>query len=272
MGARFLGAHMPTGKGLGDAVRRGKEIGCKAVQVFTNSPQQWRAKAITDDMVAAFRAEFDLPVISHDSYLVNLCGPDPDKREQSINGLIAELTRCKTYGIPGAVSHMGAHMGQGEEEGLRIIAESARRVLGETEGTMILMETTAGQGSSLNYRFEHIATLLETVDDPRLQVCLDTCHIYAAGYDLRNDYDGVWAEFDRLVGIKNLRAIHVNDSKKALGSRVDRHEAIGEGELGIEPFRRLVNDPRLEEIPMFLETPEADTMHTVNLQRLRDLI
>jgi deoxyribonuclease-4 len=267
---------MPTGKGLGDAIRSGKAIGCTAVQVFTSSPQQWKAKPITEEMVADFRSAkvetgIDV-VISHDSYLINLCAPDLDKRAQSIDGLARELRRCAEYGIPWSVSHMGAHMGQGEEEGLKIVAESALQVLAETPDEVgILMETTAGQGSSLNYRFEHLARLLElTGGHKRLCVCLDTCHIFVAGYDLRTreTYKATWAEFERLVGLDRLKAIHCNDSKKEFGKRVDRHDHIGEGFIGPDAFRWLVNDPRFVNVPIMLETPEAPEGHARNLQTL----
>lgn len=278
MAAKYLGAHMPTSGGLGNAVRSGHAIGCTAVQVFTNSPQQWRAKPITDAMVADFRAalvETGIEkIVSHDSYLVNLCSPDPDKRAQSIAGLTAELVRCHAYGIPYAVSHMGAQMGAGEEEGLRIVAESALVVLDQTpEDVTILMETTAGQGSSLVYKFEHLARLLElTKGHPRLCVCMDTCHIFAAGYDIRDAeaYTATMDAFGSLVGFDRLKAVHCNDSKNPLGSRKDRHQNIGEGDIGPDAFKLLVNDPRFDEIPIMLETPDAPEGHAINLARLRE--
>lgn len=268
---------MPVKGGLGFAIREGAKIGCTAVQVFTSSPQQWRAKAVSPDMVADFRASLVetgiTTVVSHDSYLVNLCAPDPDKRRQSIEGLIGEMERCALYGIPLVVSHMGAHMGQGEEEGLKGVAVSAREVLDRTDASVtLLMETTAGQGSSLNHRFEPMAWLLDAQKgDPRLGICLDTCHIFAAGYDISTDegYTSVFEEFGRLVGFDRLKAIHCNDSKKALGSRVDRHDNIGEGLIGEVPFRRLVNDPRFENIPILLETPDAPEGHARNLAVLK---
>jgi deoxyribonuclease IV len=278
MSAQLLGAHMPTAGGLGNCIRSGHAIGCTTVQVFTSSPQQWRAKPITEAMVADFqaaKAETGIDVVvSHDSYLVNLCALEEEKREQSINGLKAELERCAQYGIPWVVSHMGAHMQQGEEAALAVVAQSARRVLDETPETVtLLMETTAGQGSCLNYQFEQLAWLLNALEHhPRLGVCLDTCHVFAAGYDIANDYDGVWEHFDRTVGLKHLHAIHCNDSKKPLGSKVDRHENIGEGEIGPEAFRRLVNDPRFDRIPILLETPDAPEGHARNLAMLKGMI
>ena len=268
---------MPTSGGLGNAIRSGKAIGCTAVQVFTNSPQQWRAKPITPEMVTDFRLALSETgiekVVSHDSYLVNLCSPEPTKRQQSIDGLSSELERCHAYGIPFAVSHMGAHMGQGEDEGLRAVAESALIVLDRTPGDVtILMETTAGQGTSLDYKFEHLAKILElTKGHARLCVCLDTCHIFAAGYDIRSKegFLETFDEFARIIGFDRLKAVHCNDSKNPFGSRKDRHENIGEGEIGPVPFELLVNDSRFDEIPILLETPDAPEGHAINLDRLK---
>jgi deoxyribonuclease-4 len=280
MPAQLLGAHMPIKGGLGNAVRDGHAIGCTAVQVFTSSPQQWKAKPVSDEMAADFKkakGETGIEVVvSHDSYLVNLCAPDEAKRRQSIEGLIAEMDRCAKYGIGFTVSHMGAHMGQGEEEGLKIVAESAREVLDRTDPSVtLLMETTAGQGSSLNFRFETLAWLIDALKgDSRLCVCLDTCHIFAAGYDISTNegFSSVFAEFERLIGFERLKAVHCNDSKKALGSRVDRHDHIGEGLIGPIPFQMLVNDDRFEKIPILLETPDAPEGHARNLATLKSYI
>ncbi len=277
----LLGAHMPVAGGLGNALRNGKAIGCETVQVFTSSPQQWRAKEVTEAMVEDFRRAREetgiSQVVSHDSYLVNLCAPDPAKRRQSIGGLVAELGRCAQYGIRFVVSHMGAHVGQGEECGLQGVAESMREVLAETDPSVtICMETTAGQGSSLNARFEGLAWLIEASQGhDRVAVCLDTCHVFAAGYDLRTReaYEATMAEFDRLIGLDRLKVVHCNDSKKPLGSRVDRHAHLGEGEIGEEAFRLLVNDPRLSGVPVLVETPMDDVAdHERNIARLRSFI
>lgn len=267
---------MPTGKGLDEALRKGKEIGCTAVQVFTSSPQMWRAKALTQDAIDRFHAAKQETgihqIISHDTYLVNLCSPNEEIREKSRAALAQELGRCTALGIPFVVSHMGAHMGQGEAEGLRIVAEVAVQILDETDPSVtLLMETTAGQGSALNWQFEQLATILDMAHRPaRLGVCLDTCHIFSAGYELRDreGYEKTFGEFDRLVGLDRLGAIHLNDSKFGLGSRKDRHEHLGQGGIGEMAFRMLVNDPRLQEVPMVIETPEAETEHAVNVGRL----
>lgn len=271
---------MPTSGGLHLALQRGREIGCTAVQVFTSSPQQWKAKPLADEAVERFQQAQAATgidcVVSHDSYLVNLCATNDEIRAKSIEGLKAEVERCARLGIRWVVSHMGSHLGAGEEAALQAVAEGARRVFEETSDSVtLLMETTAGQGSALNYRFEHLATLLESLQGhPRLGVCLDTCHLFAAGYDLRDreSYEATFSELERWVGLDRVKAIHANDSKKGLGSRVDRHAHIGEGEIGIEAFRLLVNDPRWIEVPILLETPDAETMHKVNLERLKSLL
>lgn len=280
MPARYIGAHMPAAGGLAKALRRGKEIGCTAVQVFTSSPRQWKAVPPTEEMVAEFdRARIDTGIdriVTHDTYLVNLCAPDEEIRRKSLNSLVEELRRSADYGISLVVSHMGASAGQELPLALGRTAQAALEVLAETpESVTLLMETTAGQGSSLNYRFEQMAAILDFCKRPdRLQVCIDTCHLFAAGYDLRTPeaYEATFAEFDRIIGIGAIRAIHANDSKKGLGSRVDRHEHIGKGEIGLEAFRLLVNDPRFEEVPIVVETPDAETMHEENVRLLWSLV
>lgn len=275
----LLGAHVPATGGLQNAIRGGHAFGCRAVQVFTSSPQMWRAKAVTPAMVKAFREaveETAMPaVICHDSYLINLCAPDLDRRTQSINGLKGEIERCAAYGIDRVVSHMGAHMGQGEEVGLAAVAESIKVVLAETpESVTVCMETTAGQGSSLMAAFEHLAKVLElTGGHPRLAVCLDTCHVFAAGYDIRTHetYDATMAKFGAVVGFDRLKVIHVNDSKKAFGSRVDRHDNLGKGEIGLNAFHYLVKDNRLRGIPMVVETPIENEGHERDVALLREL-
>jgi len=280
MANRLVGAHMPTSGGLGKAVLRGHDIGCTAVQVFTSSPQMWKAKPVDPGMAKAFKeakAETGIDVVvSHDSYLINLCAPTEEAREKSIAALVGEIERCDTYGIDRVVSHLGGHLGQGEEEGMVLISAALHRILDSTPPTVtILMETTAGQGSSINHKFENIARLLELCGGHgRLGVCLDTCHIFAAGYDIRTreTYEESFGAFGRLVGFDRLKAIHCNDSKKDFGSKVDRHEHIGEGKIGIEAFKCLMNDSRLYSIPILLETPEAEEKHKENLEKLKGLI
>jgi deoxyribonuclease-4 len=212
------------------------------------------------------------PVVSHDTYLINLCAPDPEIRRKSREALARELQRCGQLGIPYVVSHMGAHQGQGVEEGLKTVAEEARAILAESPSEVtLLMETTAGQGSSLNARFEEIASLLDQcAGASNLAVCLDTCHVFASGYDISSaeGYSATFEEFERLVGVSNIKVVHVNDSLKPMGSRVDRHAHLGEGLIGPTAFQCLVHDPRFENIPLLVETPDAETMHQENVARL----
>jgi deoxyribonuclease-4 len=271
---------MPTAGGLHKAIRNGHSIGCTAIQVFTSSPQQWKAKEITDEIAKQFQdavAETKIDaLISHDSYLVNLAATSEEIRLKSEAALAAEMNRCAKLDIPTVVSHMGSHLGQGEDVGLQMIAESAKRILSNTSGSVsIAMETTAGQGSNMGYKFEHLRSIIDANEgSPRLRVCLDTCHIFAAGYDIRDKvaYDKTIEEFDRVVGLDRLACIHANDSKHPLGSKKDRHEHIGKGEIGIEAFRLLVNDPRLAHAPIVVETPDADTMHAENVRVLFSIL
>lgn len=277
MAAQLLGAHIPVKGGLGAALREGAKIGCAAVQVFTASPRQWRAPAISGEQIADFKraqAETGIQsVVSHDSYLVNLIAPTDEIAAKSFASLKQELGRCAAYGIRLCVSHLGSAKGRCLGEALLAVSEAVLAVLDESDPSVtLLMETTAGQGSDLNHRFEELAMILELTKGPkRLGVCLDTCHVFAAGYDIRTPegFSKTFADFDRLVGLDRLHAIHVNDSLKALGSRVDRHADIGQGEIGDEAFRMLVNDPRFDHIPMLLET-ESDK-HASNLAHLKEL-
>lgn len=282
MGAKFIGAHMPTAGGLDNAIRNGAAIGCTAIQVFTSSPQQWKATEVTSERIEKFRCALKecsidaSKVISHDSYLINLAAPHEGLRLKSRDGLLGELRRCDAYGIPFVVSHIGAHVGLGEAEGIKRAGEMLREILKETPtGLTILMENTAGQGTALNTRFESLAKLLEICKGHKqLGVCLDTCHLFAAGYDIRTKptYESTFRDFGKAVGFDRLFAIHANDSKKGLGDRVDRHENIGEGEIGIEAFRLLVNDRRLAAIPIVVETPDAAVNHARNVATLWSLI
>jgi deoxyribonuclease-4 len=277
MPAELLGAHIPIKGGIGNAVRTAHTMGCTAIQVFTSSPRQWYSAPVSDDQVRDFQRAREetgiVDVVSHDSYLINLCAPTPEIAEKSFAGLKGEIERCAKYGIDRVVSHLASYKGQDPGETLLVVAERVSQILDETpDSVTLLMETTAGQGSSINSRFEEIAMLLElTKGHPRFAVCLDTCHVFAAGYDIRTPegYEKTFAEFDRLVGLDRLRAIHVNDSLKPFGSRVDRHADIGEGEIGIRAFELLVNDPRFTRVPMLLET-DAER-HQENLDRLKSL-
>jgi len=285
-----VGAHMSVAGGTYKALQRGKEVGCTVVQVFTKNASQWAAKPISEEDAALFKstcgetgyASADL--VAHDSYLINLATPDDTLWEKSLQAFGHELDRCATLGIPGLVTHAGAHMGSGEERGLERIAAGLDRVLTERPGqnVKVLLETTAGQGTCLCYSFEHLASVLEMLStDHRnhVGVCWDTCHLFAAGIDFTDDYkyERMVESFDRIVGLDKLKAIHMNDSKKGLGSRVDRHDHIGQGALGLEPFRYIMNDARLAHLPKILETPkgnagEETANDMMNLQALRGLV
>jgi len=278
----YIGAHMSIAGGLHLAIERALSVDCRALQIFTKNANQWKAKPISDNAAKTFRAareESGLGVVfAHDSYLINLASPDPQMLDKSITALADELLRCERLGLPFLVIHPGSHKGDGEATGLARIAESIDTVHRRHPdlGVRILLETTAGQGTSLGFRFEHLASIIEKVEEPaRLGVCLDTCHIYAAGYDLRTakTYGETMEAFGRLVGFEKLVAIHVNDSKKDLGSRVDRHQHIGQGSLGREAFRCLMRDDRLRDIPKVLETHKGPDLEDdrQNLALLREL-
>jgi deoxyribonuclease-4 len=252
------------------------------VQLFTGSPRQWSHPPLKAEEVAAFhkaRESTDVVfTVAHDSYLINLAAPTADVLERSRTAFRRELDRAEQLGIPWVVTHMGAHLDQGEEEAIARLVHSLKLVLEATDAegysAGIALETTAGQGTGLGWRFDQLGEVLRGVGPhPRLGVCLDTCHVFVAGYDLRDEaaYEATWAEFDRHIGREKLKVIHANDAKKPLGSRVDRHEHIGQGEIGAAAFARLLTDVRLAHVPVILETPDSETMHAVNLARLKRL-
>ena len=276
---RYLGAHLSSSKGLHQAVRDGHALGAGAVQVFTSSPRMWKggpADPKKAETLTIAWEECESPVlVSHDTYLVNLAHPDDATREKSRACLTEEMQRSGAYGIPFVVSHIAAALGQEADVARGRAVEMIRRVLDDSpEGTTLLMETTAGQGSAMNRSFDELAQFLNDLDgDPRVGVCLDTCHVFAAGYDLRTaeTYAATMAEFDAKVGLDRLRVVHCNDSQKDLGSKVDRHANLGAGKIGLEAFRQLVNDPRFAEKPIILETPIEDDGHAKDLATLRGL-
>jgi deoxyribonuclease-4 len=263
-----LGAHMSIAGGLPRAVDRAKASRCQALQIFTKSAGQWRARDLPADEIALFRRRVDetgiRPVVAHNSYLINLAAASPALRAQSMEALGVELDRAESLGLDGLVMHPGSYTSGTEADGLRHIAEGIAALLAARPRakTTVLLEHTAGQGTNLGHRFEHLAAILERLaGSSRVGVCLDTCHLLTAGYDLCSEagYADTFREFDRLVGLDRIRVFHLNDSKKPCGSRVDRHEHIGKGCLGLEPFRRLLNDPRFAGLPMLLETPKLET-------------
>ncbi len=281
----LFGAHMSIAGGCHHALRIAQEHDCATVQLFTKNSNQWKGKALTDDEVALFRQALRRSKLRYptalDSYLINLASPDEALYRRSLEAFIDEVQRAERLGLSYLVMHPGSPVGTGEQEGLERVARALDEVHTRCPGfrVKVLLETTAGQGSCLGHRFEHLASILALVQEPRrLGVCLDTCHVFAAGYALApvKEYRATLRAFDRVVGLKWLKCFHVNDSKKGLGSRVDRHEHIGRGELGLEPFRLLVNDPRFRKHPMILETPKEDgaedDMDRVNLDVLRGLV
>ena len=278
-----LGAHESSAGGLNKAFGRAQSVGCDAIQLFVKPNRAWAVKPLTDGDIAQFEAAAEKtgiqPVVCHASYLLNLASPDAALWARSRDTLITELERCDALGAPWLVLHPGSHVGAGEEAGLARVAKALGEVHAATPAlrTQILLEGTAGQGTGLGCRFEHLAWLMaRTSEGERLGVCLDTCHLFAAGYELRTreGYAATMAAFDRTVGLERLHVIHLNDSKRELGSRRDRHEHIGEGHIGLEAFRHILNDPELAGLPGLLETPKSDDLHEdrENLAVLRSLI
>jgi deoxyribonuclease-4 len=278
-----FGAHMSIAGGLHRAFAHGERAGCDTLQIFSKNQQQWRARPLAAEEIAQFQAEQARtgirPVVVHDSYLINLASPDDALWEKSVAAFAEELERAAALGCPFLVTHPGAHMGAGEEAGLRRVAAALNRLFaaGAGAGVTVLLENTAGQGSSLGASFAHLARLLELSAFPeRLGICIDTCHLLAAGYDFRTPetYAATFGELDRLVGLDRVKVFHLNDSQRDLGARVDRHAHIGEGFVGLEGFRLLVNDPRFAGAPMILETPKGDDLaeDIANLARLRGLV
>jgi deoxyribonuclease-4 len=277
---------MSIGSGLYRALIRGKEIGCRAIQIFSGSRNHWKKKKLTAADIDAFqRTRQDTsvkPAAVHDSYLINLASPNSELREKSFRALLDELERAELLGIPYVVIHPGSHLGEGEKKGLRRIAEGINRVYDRARNhrAKILLETTSGQGTNLGYRFEHLAEIIAfTESQERLGVCFDTCHAFTAGYDFRSaaTYKRLFQKFDRIIGLARLKLFHVNDSKNGLGSRIDRHEHPGSGFIGLNAFSYLLNDSRFEDHPFLLETPKGKNekgidMDTINLNLLRSLI
>jgi deoxyribonuclease-4 len=277
-----LGAHLSVAGGLHKAAEAAAGLGCGTVQIFTKSPNAWDAKPIADADARAFRsavaaAGLRFPT-AHDSYLINLASPDPAAFKKSVAAFAAEVERAEALGLAYLVTHPGAHTGSGEDAGLACVAAGLDQVRRRCRGVnvRVLLETTAGQGTCLGHRFEHLRAVFAAVKDADwLGVCLDTCHVFAAGYPLgtADEYAATFDEFDRVVGLGRLELFHLNDSVRERGSRVDRHAGLGLGRIGLDPFRRLVTDPRFADRPMVLETPKendaGEPMDPVNLALLR---
>ena len=278
----LLGAHMSIAGGVDKAIDRGKLIGCTAIQIFVKNNNQWFGKPLPEEEIKSFiakRKDTGIFVFAHTGYLINLAAANPDNHAKSIQSMLEELEKCEELKIPFIVLHPGSHGGQGEEEGIKRVAQSLNHLLKDTASykVKIALETTAGQGTGLGYKFEHFKQWLDLISEPaRLGVCVDTCHIFAAGYDIKtNDgYKHTWSEVKTMVGFDKLLAFHLNDSKKELNCRVDRHEHIGQGMLGEKAFERLLNDKNFDHLPMVLETPKDPEMKLdiMNLKLLRKLI
>lgn len=281
----LFGSHLSVAGGCYKAAEAAGVLGMDTVQIFTKNNNQWNAKPLADEDIRRFRdavaqAELREPC-AHNSYLINIASPNDELWRKSLDALVVEVERAEALGLAGVVMHPGSCVNSCEEDGLARIVTALDEVHHRTAGvhTQLWLETTAGQGSCLGHRFEHLAAILDRVrDSARLSVCVDTCHIFAAGYPLgtKDEYTATFEEFDALIGIRRIRAFHINDSKKPLGSRVDRHEHIGEGCLGLEPFRHLMNDARFAQTPMYLETEkgerDGEDLDTINLRTLRSLI
>jgi deoxyribonuclease-4 len=281
----LFGAHLSIAGGLHNAVTSAIALECGTVQIFTKNASQWRSKPLADDEIRTFRktlADSKLQfATAHDSYLINLATPDDSLYRKSIDAFADEVERAEALGLTYLVMHPGAHMGTSEEAGIARVAAALDEVHHRSSGyrVMVLLEITAGQGTTLGHRFEHLAAIRDRVHSPeRLGVCFDTCHAFAAGYrlDVEGGYPATFQEFDSTIGLEHLRLFHLNDSKQPLGSRIDRHEGLGRGRIGLETFRRLVNDRRFRDRPMILETPKEDVngrpMDPVNLRILRKLL
>ena len=265
---KYFGAHVSASGGVENAVRNAKDIGATAFALFTKNQRQWLAPELSPSQIDIFKQAMAeagytaAQVLPHDSYLINLGHPDEDGLEKSRESFFEEMRRCELLGLDRLNFHPGSHLKRIDEEGsLKRIAESINMALERSEGVTAVLENTAGQGSNLGFKFEHLAYIIDRVEDKsRVGVCLDTCHSFAAGYDLRTREacDATFAEFERIVGFKYLRGMHLNDAMRPLGSRIDRHSPLGDGEIGWECFKYIAHDPRFDNIPLILETPDEE--------------
>ncbi|MCL3779476.1 deoxyribonuclease IV [Prolixibacteraceae bacterium JC049] len=265
---KYIGAHVSTAGGVENAPVNAHKLGATAFALFTKNQRQWVAKPLTEDNISKFKANCEKygykpeQILPHDSYLINLGHPEEAPLEKSRNAFLDEMQRCEQLGLDRLNFHPGSHLKKTtEKECLATIADSINWTLEKTTGVIAVIENTAGQGTNLGFTFEQIAEIIEQVEDKsRVGVCIDTCHAYSAGYDLKTEegFQKVWDDFDRIIGFQYLKGMHINDSKKELGSKVDRHDSIGVGTLGLEVFERLMKDPRFDNIPLVLETPNTE--------------
>jgi deoxyribonuclease-4 len=262
--SKFVGAHVSASGGVFNAVENAVAIGAKAFALFTKNQRQWNAKELDNETIEKFKKALQesgiLPkhVLPHDSYLINLGHPEADKREKSMDAFLDEVQRCEQLGLDRLNFHPGSHLKQiSEDECLGKIADAMNITLEKTQGVSLVLENTAGQGSNLGWKFEHLAQIIDKIEDKnRVGVCIDTCHMFTAGYDIRTReaYDKTWSEFDKIIGFKYLMGMHINDSKAKFESHVDRHHSLGKGEIGLDAFRFIMNDERMNDIPLILET------------------
>ena len=272
-----LGAHLPTSKGFSAALVRAQELKLDCLQLFSKTPRQWKAKPLDAESVARWREEWAAsalgPLVIHDSYLINLAAPVAETLEKSVAAMTDEIERADALGADYLVTHCGAHLGAGEAAGVAQLAASLVECLEKTPNARVkvALEITAAQGTCLGGPFAHIGAVLKAVKSDRLAVCFDTCHAWAAGHDLVENLSGVLADFDTQIGFENLAVIHLNDAKGALGSHLDRHQHLGEGNLGDDALRAFINHPKLRDLPFILETPEVETRIADNVQTARKL-
>jgi deoxyribonuclease-4 len=265
---KYIGAHVSASGGVFNAPLNAKAIGAKAFALFTKNQRQWVAKPLEEETISLFKKNLELAeilpkhVLPHDSYLINLGHPEEEKRQKSLDAFIDEIQRCEQLGLDRLNFHPGSHLKKiGTEECLERILNSMNETLQKTKDIILVIENTAGQGSNLGFDFTHLGYLIDnSIDKNRVGVCIDTCHMFTAGYDIRTreEYDKTWNEFDEIIGFKYLKGIHLNDSKPDLGSHVDRHDSLGKGKIGLDSFRFLMNDDRIDDIPMVLETIDSD--------------
>jgi deoxyribonuclease-4 len=265
---KCIGAHVSASGGVFNAPLNAMEIGAKAFALFTKNQRQWVAKPLDEESIKKFKTNLDLSgilpkhILPHDSYLINLGHPQEEKREKSLNAFIDEIQRCDELGLDRLNFHPGSHLNKiSEEECLEFISQSMNEALKKTKNVKLVIENTAGQGSNMGYKLEHLGYLVEnSIDRQRVGVCIDTCHFFTSGYDIREkaSYENSMKKFDTIIGFEFLAGMHLNDSKPELGSRVDRHESIGKGKIGLEAFRLIMNDERIDDIPMVLETPNSE--------------
>ncbi|MDX1808503.1 MAG: deoxyribonuclease IV [Sulfurospirillaceae bacterium] len=261
---KYIGAHVSASGGVFNAPINAKQIGAKAFALFTKNQRQWVAKPLDEEVISKFKKELEISeilprhVLPHDSYLINLGHPEKEQREKSLEAFIDELHRCDQLGLDKLNFHPGSHLKKiSEENCLELISQSMNEALRRTKNVQLVIENTAGQGSNLGYKLEHLGYLVDNcIDKDRVGVCIDTCHVFTAGYDIRTQetYEQTMKKFDTIIGFKYLKGMHLNDSKPDLGSRVDRHDSLGKGKIGLEAFRLIMNDDRINDIPMVLET------------------